>query len=433
MKIAMFSDNFYPELSGISDSIVMSARELAALGHEVVIYAPKYSRGDFLRYNVPVEEIDLGPKVKVRRLFSIPYPGATQQSRLAFLTFLRWISLSAERPDIIHTHLFFGVGFEGLVASRMIGIPLVGTSHTPIVEFMRYSPIESDMLARLASHFVSWYYNRCDLVTAPSRGILDEMKECGFWQPSRVISNPVDLQLFQPVSDVDRSVLKRQFGLSDFTVIYTGRLATEKHIDIVIRAIAELKQQIPDITFAITGHGDAENSLKQLAEELGVADKVRFFGTLKLEDHVKVYQASDVFTIASTAETQSLSLMKAMAVEIPVIGARARALPEYINEHNGFLVEPGDVAGFAEKILYLFHHPEVRKSLGREGRKLTQQFLPGRIAAVWARAYEATHHEFFSRAAEDRLLGFRQWVRLVKRWYFRLFPYRSVRGTTEKK
>ncbi len=433
MKIAMFSDNFYPELSGISDSIVMSARELASLGHEVVIYAPRYSKRDFLRYNVLGEEVDLGEHVKIRRLFSMPYPGATQQSRLAFLTFLRWISLSGEWPDIIHTHLFFGVGFEGLIASRMLGVPLVGTSHTPIVEFMRYSPIESELFTRLASWFVSWYYNRCDLVTAPSRGILDEMKTCGFRQPSRVISNPVDLQLFQPVSDEERAALKRQFGLSDFTVIYTGRLATEKHIDVIIRAIADLRQHIPDITFAITGHGDAELPLKRLTEEIGVTDRVKFFGTLKLEDHVKVYQASDVFTIASTAETQSLSLMKAMAVEIPVIGARARALPEYINERNGFLVEPGDVAGFAEKILYLFRHPEERKALGKEGRKLTQRFLPGRIATEWASAYESTHREFFSQATSNHLLGFRYWVRLVKRQYFRLFPYRSVRGITEKK
>jgi glycosyltransferase involved in cell wall biosynthesis len=152
---------------------------------------------------------------------------------------------------------------------------------------------------------------------------------------------------------------------------------------------------------------------------------VKFLGTLKQEDHIRAYQGADVFAIASTAETQSLSLMKAMAVEIPVIGARARALPEYIHEDNGFLVDPGDVAGFAEKIVWLFRHPEQRKRFGIEGRKLAERFLPEQIALRWVDFYE----QVCSQGALRRVTT----PAVFRRWYRRFILRDFVREGIEKK
>lgn len=396
MRIAMFSDNFYPELSGISDSLADSARELSGLGHEVDFYVAQYSARDFAVANLPFEEIDLGPFVKIHRMFSLPYPAPTKQGRMIIPTFLpRLLSmLGKNRPDVIHTHLFFGAGMEALVASKALGIPLVGTSHTPITEFVRYSPLKSAFAEKVASNLVSWYYNRCDFVTAPSQGILDEMKLSGFRRPNRVLSNPVELKQFFPVTNEERKKWKDTFGLSDFTVLYTGRLAAEKHIDVIIRAVAVAQKHIPTITFAITGHGDAEPKLRALAEELGIAENVKFFGTLSIEDHARIYKAADIFAIASTAETQSISLMKAMAVGIPAVGVNARALPEYITDKNGFIVEPGEFETIAKHIIFLFDHPEKRRELGEGGIDLTRHFSPASIAAHWNGIYKDTVENF---------------------------------------
>lgn len=388
MRVAMFSDNFYPELSGISDSLIESAREFSGLGYDIDFYVPRYAKKDFATYNVSMSELLIGENVTIHRFCSLPYPAPTNQARMVIPTFLRFLFMRKNKPDIIHTHLFFGCGMEGLAASFFLKVPLVGTSHTPITEFMRYSPIQSRWLEKLALNFVSWYYNRCDFVTAPSQGILDEMKQYGFHKPCKVISNPIDLDSFSPPSQEEALAAKVVFKLSPFTVLYTGRLAPEKHIDVIIRAIAEVKEKIPEINFAITGHGEADAGLKKLAQELGVSEQVKFFGTLSAVDHARIYKASDVFAIASTAETQSLSMMKAMATGIPVIGARARGLAEYITEVNGLFIEPGDVAALAKHILFLYEHKEERSRLGQGGLATVKKFSRARIASDWNTLYK---------------------------------------------
>lgn len=388
MRIAMFSDNFYPEISGISDSLVESARELAKLGHEIDFYVAKYTADDFAVANLPFKELDLGPKIRIHRLPCVAFPAPTNQGRAIIPTFLRWFSMRKNRPDIIHTHLFFGAGMEAFVASRALGVPLIGTSHTPITEFVRYSPLKGAFTETVASKFVAWYYNRCEYVTAPSQGILDEMKGAGFRRPSRPISNPIDLTNFFPASGQERTAAKAHFALSDFTVLYTGRLAEEKHIDVIVRAVAKAKERIPGIALAITGHGNAESSLRTFAASLSIAENVKFFGTLPIEEHARIYRAADVFAIASTAETQSLSLMKAMASGIPSIGVNARALPEYIRPDNGFIVEPGDSEAMAEKLVFLHDHPDKRTELGRSGIDLVSHFSPARIASEWEKLYK---------------------------------------------
>jgi 1,2-diacylglycerol 3-alpha-glucosyltransferase len=394
MKIAIFSDNFYPELSGLSDSLITSAKELAKLGHQVDIYAPKYSSKDFAIYNVSREELDLGESVKIHRFSSFRYPTPTRQGRIVVPTFLRWIAMRKNKPDVIHVHHFFGVGTEALAAGKFLKVPIVGTNHTPITEFLKYGLIQNKLVEKLALKYVSWFYNHCDFTSAPCEAILKEMKDNNFKKPCRAISNPIDVKNFFPAGQEEKENMKKEFDLSDFTVLYTGRLSREKHIDVLIRSIALAAEKIPDINLAITGHGDSEKSLKNLAQELQIENQVKFFGTLPSDAHARIYRAADIFAIASTAEMQSLSLMKAMASGLPAIGVNAWALPEYINETNGFILEPGDFRGIAEKIILLFVQPEKRKALGQSGLELVRKFAPGNIAGEWNDIYEKINVQY---------------------------------------
>jgi len=390
MRIAMFNDNFYPEMSGISDSIIESARALVKMGHSVDFYVPQYPEKDYLVCNVPFKELELGEGINIHRFFSLRTAAGTGQGRMVVPSFLRWIAMRKNRPDVIHTHLCFGTGLEGLAASRFLRVPFVGSNHTPITEFLKYGPVQNKLIDKIALNYVSWFYNRCEFVSAPCSAIFTEMEANGFRKKHKVISNPIDLKNFFPTSGADeKTEIKKEFGLSDFTVLYTGRLSEEKYVDVIIRAIAMAKEKISNVTLAITGHGVAEEELKKLAKELGLEDKVKFFGTLSVDKHARIYKAADVFAIASTAEMQSLSLMKAFATSVPAIGVNAWALPEYINDKNGFIVEPGDVSGMAEKIIYLYDNPQVRERLGQGGKAMVANFSPARIAAEWAEIYES--------------------------------------------
>ncbi|EKD86095.1 MAG: hypothetical protein ACD_37C00479G0002 [uncultured bacterium] len=388
MRIAFYSDNFYPELSGISDSIIITGKKLAGLGHSINFFVPSYSRKNYKFLDLPYKEINLGERIKITRLFSFPYPTGTAQSRLVIPTGLRSLLLKKFKPDLIHSHLIAGVGLEALLDSKILKIPMVGTNHTPISEFVRYTPVKWKWFQKLAQRYDVWYYNHCRFVSSPSTPVLSEMKSLGFNKPSHPVSNPVEIELFK--KDYDKKKLKKKYGLSDFTLIYCGRLAKEKHIDLIIRAAAELKNEIPDLSIIISGTGSEEKNLKELAKKLNISEKIKIFGYIKeKEEYVRLYKASDLFLMLGTAETQSIVMMQAMTTGLPVIGVKAWGLPDYIYKENGILIEPNDLNALKEKILFLYKNKEIRESLGEGGKKFVQGFTPEKIAKAWEDIYSA--------------------------------------------
>ncbi|MFA6306904.1 MAG: glycosyltransferase [Patescibacteria group bacterium] len=388
MKIAIFSDNFYPELSGISDSIISLAKELAELGHRINFYVPKYSAKNYQALNLAnQEELDLGKEIKIKRLFSTSAPFISNYSRIV-IPVISPNFFKDFKPDIIHTQLFFGVGLKALAAAKLNKLPIIGTNHTAISEFIKLVPFRPNFLKKASLDYAVWYYNRCDFVTAPSQSVFKEMLVYDFNKPHKVISNPIDIDTFCPSGE--KLKYKKKFNLSDNTIIYAGRLSLEKNIEVLIRAVALAKEKINDINLAIAGSGQLEDELKRLARELGVEKEVKFFGTLSKIDLAKLYQAAEVFSIASTSETQSLTLMQAMACGLPAVAVDARALPEYVNEKNGFVVKAGDEKSMAEKFILLLENNELREKLSRGAAEYVRQFSAPNIAKEWEKLYSET-------------------------------------------
>jgi glycosyltransferase involved in cell wall biosynthesis len=386
MKIAFYSDNFYPELSGISDSILITAKELAKRGHFINFFVPSYSKKNYDFLSLPFKEQLIDEKIKITRMFSVPYPTGTKQSRLVIPTGLRTFALKKFNPDLIHTNHIMGVGLEGLIDASFLNVPIVGTNHTPISEFVRYTPIKAKWFQKLAQKYDVWYFNHCDFVSSPSSPVLKEMQSLGFKKPSHPVSNPVEFELFE--KEYDKNKLKKDLGLSDFTLIYCGRLAPEKHIDLIIRVAAQLREAIPTISVVISGTGSEENNLKELAKKLGIFDRIKFYGYIKeKEEFVRLYKASDVFLMLGTAETQSIVMMQAMASGLSVIGVKAWGLVDFINEKNGILIEPNDLDALKDRILFLYKNKEIRENLGRGGQVYVKNFAPTKIAEIWENIY----------------------------------------------
>jgi len=386
MRIAIFSDVFYPELSGISDSLIFLAKELASMGHEMRFYVPNYSVRDYAIAGLKPAELNLGSNISFKRLFSIPYLTGTKQGRLVIPSPLFLFDIKKFNPDIIHTQLFFGAGIDALMASAILKKPIIGTNHTAVTEFVKFSPLKGGWISRLALRYVNWYYGKCALTTAPSRSVIDEMKFYGFEKESHVISNPVDTGTFAPIND--KKKFKKKFGLGDYVVVHAGRLSHERKISVIIEALQLVKKRFPGAELAIAGRGIAENEFKSHAEKLGIKSSVKFLGFLDQRTLNEAYNASEIFAIASTSDTQSMVMMQAMASGLPVIGVKARALPEYINRKNGILIEPDDQEALAKKILFLFKNPEKRKELGAGAREFSLNFSSKNIAESWEKIYE---------------------------------------------
>jgi 1,2-diacylglycerol 3-alpha-glucosyltransferase len=386
LNVSFFSDNFYPELGGIQDSIEALARTLARRGHRVECHVPRYSPGDYELARATTPELDLGDNVRVYRHPSLPFPSSTNQSRVVFPSPWRWSRLSnGSRPDLIHTHTFYGVGLEALRAAKSLRIPLVGTNHTAVKAFGPYMPVNIDWV----SAYVRWYYGQCDLVTAPSQSALDELDGVQRRRPCSVISNPIETEMFAPARPETRRALKAKLDLSDATVTFAGRLAPEKNIETILRAVAALKETTPPIRLAIAGHGTHEQELRRLAADLRIGPSIRFFGTLDKLRLAELLQASEVFVIMSPTETQSMVMLQAMACGIAVIAADVGALPEYVNNEHGFLVEAMDHMALAEKVALLLGSTELRARLGRAAMCFVASFSTDRIADQWERIYHA--------------------------------------------
>lgn len=390
MRVAVFTDSFYPELGGIQDSILATTRALGERGHEIIVCAPAAAPTDYEIAKLPLGEIDLGENVTVRRLFSLPIPSSTRQSRLLVPTCRRWRELVRFRPDIVHSHTFLGAGWEALNVARRLRVPLVGTNHWAIGEFGGYLPFAARLFARASVKAVTGYYSRCARVTGPSNSVVDEMRAFGLRRPATVVSNPVDTSLFHPPTTAEKICLKSRFGFSNATILYAGRLAIEKNIDVLIRALALLKHEVPPVMLALAGHGTARGRLERLARELNIADRVRFLGTLDKRTLADAYRAADVFCIASTSETQSMVLLQAMSSGLPAVGARWRALTEYIPDAAGFLAEAGRHEDFAARLATVLRQPSLRASMGDYAGRFAQRFCTANVVAMWEDVYAST-------------------------------------------
>jgi 1,2-diacylglycerol 3-alpha-glucosyltransferase len=385
MRIAVFSDNFHPEIGGIQDSIEALAKALGQRGHAVDFYVPRYGRREFEHISAAPFELNLGPQIRVHRLRSVPFPSSTKQSRAVFPALASWLRLSpTARPDVIHTQTFFGAGLNALLAGRRLGIPVAGTNHTAIKAFGSYLPFGMDA----ATAYVLWYYNRCDFVTAPSQSVFNELGQDRLRRPLEVVSNPIATDIFRPVSQAAKRKLRTELRLHGPTIVYAGRLGCEKNIDPILHALALLKQRVPSAELVIAGHGSQERHLRTLVQRIGLEPSVRFVGTLPKSSLAELFQASDVFVTMSTSETQGMAVLQAMACGLPVIGANARALPEYIASDRGFLVEASDVASLADRLADLFGHSDLRSRLGRGGASYVKQFATERIAVQWEHHYQ---------------------------------------------
>jgi 1,2-diacylglycerol 3-alpha-glucosyltransferase len=388
MRIALFTDSFYPELGGIQDSILASARELGARGDAVAIFAPTPSPRDFARAGLQIAEPALGATVEIHRLFALPMPGSTGQSRLVLPTGQRWHAVARFRPDVIHSHTFLGTGLEALAVSRRLAVPLVGTNHWQIGAFNVYAPeVARDAVARGCWRALASYYNRCDWVSAPSRATFADMRAHGFRRPGAVISNPIDTGTFRPPAPAERQALKAKLGLSDATVLFAGRLAREKRIDVLLRALPALRARVPQAELVLAGHGTARPALEALAQDLGVAAHVRFTGTLGHAALADLCRAADVFALASTSESQSMMLLQAMSAGLPAVGARHGPLVEYIPPEVGLLADPERPASFAAALARLLDTPWLRAAMSEHATAAAARFGVPAVIDAWQDVY----------------------------------------------
>lgn len=365
MRIAIFSDFSLAQVTGISDMLRTMMRGLTERGHAVCFLAP----------SSPTPTDDSGPWQLIA-LRSIGAPGAP-----AFrftLPFGVPAALRTFRPDVLHTNAYGSVGFRALWCARRLNVPIVGTEHTLPAEYLHYMHLNYDWAKEMMKKFAAHYYQRCELVTAPSRIVVEELRAYGVRREIRLISNPIETDVFRPRTDKEQ--LKKKFGIRKSAVLCFGRLDKEKNIDELLEAFALVREQGTDAELVLIGDGQERKHLERKTHDLGIADVTRFLGLLRGEALVEAINATDVCVITSRSETQSLTTLQAMACGLPVVAVNRGALPEYVSHDvTGFIVESGNQSALADRMTELLTHPQMREEFGKRGRASAERFGPATI------------------------------------------------------
>jgi len=183
----------------------------------------------------------------------------------------------------------------------------------------------------------------------------------------QVIPNGIDTDHYRPAPDGRRYACP--------TVLYFGRVKRYKRVDLVLAALSVLVAEGLDVRLVVAGKGDHLGALQTLSSRLGIADRVEFPGFVDEDRKLDLFRHAWVHVLASPKEGWGIANLEAAACGTPTVASDAPGLRESVLDgETGFLVPHGDVAALARRLGLVLRDPELRETLGRNGRRFAESF-----------------------------------------------------------
>lgn len=313
MKIALFSETYFPEVNGVVAHVKLLKEGLEALGQEVlVVTTDSRAHKHYVR-----DGVLYCPGKKLKRVYDYGVALPINKSRYQYLKDFN--------PDIIHIHTEFGIGLFGLFAAKLLKKPVIYTLHTIYDEYLYYliPKMLNSAGQRVFYRYIKKVANKADLIIGPSKKSEEFLRRAGVNKEIEIIANGVDIHRFSPenVTAYERGVIRDIYNIprDAFLGCTITRLGREKSIDILIVYTKEYMEKNNKFYLMIVGDGPAKESLKKLAEDLMISDRVIFTGKILNKDIIPYYGASDIFMSASLTEINSISMLEAMSMGLPVL------------------------------------------------------------------------------------------------------------------
>ena len=343
MRIAMFTDTFVPDTNGVAVSSFNLFRALNDRGHFcVVVTSNPFSKDVTFKDNV----LRI-PGVEMKQLYGYHFAAPNRKA----LKILKRLKI-----DIVHVHSEAGMGVFGKAFARAEKIPYVYTYHTMYEDYTYYATKgRMETFAKsIIRRFSRWQAEIADEFISPSEKTKVSLREYGVNRYINIIPTGVDFSKFKynPVNDEFIRSYKEEHGLNGtFNLVYVGRVAKEKSIDVIIAGYAKYIAHKPNhqTKLVIVGGGPAIPELEEYAMKLGIKADVHFVGKVLPTDIGKYYHLGEVFVSASISETQGLTFMEAMAAERILLCRFDEGLVNVIkNGESGFFFTSED--DFGEKV-----------------------------------------------------------------------------------
>ncbi len=371
MKIAIVC---YPTFGGSGVVATELGLELAHRGHEI----------HFITYRQPVRLALLDPNVHYHEVNVPEYPLFHYQPYELALSSKLVDMVKLYKIELLHVHYAIPHAYAGYMAKQMlkdegINIPMVTTLHGTDITLVGNHPFYKTA--------VSFSINKSDIVTSVSKSLKDDTyKLFDIKQDIHVIPNFIELDKNRNESLISchRSVMAKK---EERIITHISNFRKVKRIPDVIKIFYKIQEQLP-VKLMMVGDGPEKEKAEQLCYELGIQDKVIFFGNSNEIDQILSY--SDLFLLPSETESFGLAALEAMAWGVPVISSNSGGLPEVNFEgDSGYLSDVGDVEAMAANAIKILAEDDVLKGFKERALKVAEQFDIKNILPL----YEALYHQ----------------------------------------
>lgn len=324
MRIGLFTDTYFPQVSGVASSIRTLKQELEKLGHDVYIFT------------TTDKHLKHGEDETIIRLPSVPFISFTDR-RVVYRGIMSSYRIAKKyQLDIIHTQTEFGMGLLGKMIGRALRIPVIHTYHTQYEDYVHYFAKGKVITPSMVKYIVRGYLNDLDGVICPSRIVLNVLDGYAVKIPKKIIPTGIELEKYLRPDITEDSCLqlREELGISDdeTMLLSLSRISYEKNIQAILTALPEVLTQNENIKLVIVGDGPYLSELKDLATQLEITEHVIFTGMINPDETARYYKVADFFISASTSETQGLTYTESLASGTPIIAHSNPYLADLIDD-----------------------------------------------------------------------------------------------------
>ncbi|NHM03716.1 N-acetyl-alpha-D-glucosaminyl L-malate synthase BshA [Flavobacterium celericrescens] len=369
MKIAIVC---YPTFGGSGVVATELGLELAKRGHEI----------HFITYSQPVRLALLNPNVHYHEVHVPEYPLFHYQPYELALSSKLVDMVKLYKIDVLHVHYAIPHAYAGYMAKQMLAdegihIPMVTTLHGTDITLVGNHPFYKPA--------VSFSINKSDVVTSVSQSLKDDTYRLfDIKKEIVVIPNFIELAKAKPIENIacHRSLMACE---NEMIITHISNFRKVKRIEDIVKIFYEIQKEIPS-KLMMVGEGPEKENAEYLCNQLGIQNKVIFFGNSNEIDKILSY--SDLFLLPSETESFGLAALEAMACGVPVISSNSGGLPEVNKDgFSGYLSNVGDVAKMSQDAIDLLKDKAKLKQFKINALETAKLFDIQQIMPLYEQVY----------------------------------------------
>ncbi len=384
MRIGIVSETYPPEINGVALTVHSLAAGLAARGHQVDLIRPRQSQPHHDEPGIDV--------LNVRGAALPRYPGLRFGLPAGRTLRQHW---RQQRPDAIYVATEGPLGWSAVRAAARLGIPISSGFHTRFDSYANHYGL--GLLTPLVRGYLRRFHQRAAATLVPTDALAQELHAMGI-RNARLLRRAVDTQLFHPNQRDDK--LRDSWCVDAATpvVLYVGRIAPEKNLELAVQAFRAIQQRVPQARYVWVGDGPARAAL-----ETAHPDFI-FAGVQRDEALARHFASADLFPFPSLSETFGNVILEALAAGLPVVAyAEGAAREHLIDGVNGYCIESGNTSAFVDAAARLASNPGLIRHMGRAAHVGVAGLSPDAVIRDFENLLremaEENHHEHLAAAA----------------------------------